>query len=306
MASKVQAGVESLAGGLIECFAISCIFYGITIAQANVYFRTCGRDPQWMKWMATTVIFLETVHTAVLLRKLYFYSVLAIKNPLNLTHVDWTIPAVLILQNVIEIIVNSFYIHRMWLYSKSIMLTIGMFFILLSRDATFLFTAIKSATFTTFGDFDKPGIKGPLIVTHSLAIGLDALLAASMVYHLYRDRTRFRSTRGVISWMMTYYVNTGVVLAALTLAILVAYLAAPKSLLYAGFIDIYGKAMANSLFGALNSRQVIRNKISPVTIISTNAYAESNNGSTGYGINMNAVQVEVEVSTETTKVMDPL
>ena len=75
--------------------------------------------------------------------------------------------------------------------------------------------------------------KVTLIFTHSLAIGLDATTAAAMLYHLYRGRSRFRrlvnnpssnsymlrpsptsiSTRGVISWLMMYYVNTGVLLA---------------------------------------------------------------------------------------------
>ena len=64
-----------LVGGLIECFAISCMsvnimdaflspdsniyssFYGITITQANMYFHTCERDPKWMKWMAAIVTY---------------------------------------------------------------------------------------------------------------------------------------------------------------------------------------------------------------------------------------------------------
>ena len=33
--------------------------------------------------------FLETVHTAILLKKLYFYSVSAIAEPANLGTVDW-------------------------------------------------------------------------------------------------------------------------------------------------------------------------------------------------------------------------
>lgn len=70
-------------------------FYGLTIAQAYVYFRSQEKDPKWTTWMAGIVMYvislnywclnlrdetldsgyrgLETIHTAFFLQQMIFY-----------------------------------------------------------------------------------------------------------------------------------------------------------------------------------------------------------------------------------------
>ena len=119
--SPQSISIDTIAGGFIESFAmlvilivyarqdLTCCFslYGIAVSQGYVYFRSGNRDPLWIKLIAGSVLyvqplrcqhsmanswstsFLETVHTAFFLRMMYFYTVLAIENPLNLGVVDW-------------------------------------------------------------------------------------------------------------------------------------------------------------------------------------------------------------------------
>ena len=84
--------------------------YGISIAQAYVYTQNWGRDPMWMKCLAVAVMYvvlvrlsdrdthtpsipfdslLETVHTVFVQRMQYFYSVLAITDPVGIIKIDW-------------------------------------------------------------------------------------------------------------------------------------------------------------------------------------------------------------------------
>ncbi|KAK7683743.1 hypothetical protein QCA50_013119 [Cerrena zonata] len=63
----------SMFDGLMVCYSIACMFYGITVAQAYVYFRSPEKDPKWTTWMAGLVIGLETIHTAFFLQQMIFY-----------------------------------------------------------------------------------------------------------------------------------------------------------------------------------------------------------------------------------------
>ncbi|KAK7682682.1 hypothetical protein QCA50_014065 [Cerrena zonata] len=84
--------VTSVVGGFIEGIGIANMFFGISVSQAYVYYKQWDRDPVWMKCLAATVILLETCNTVFVQRQQYFYSVLAIENPLLLLRIDWSIP----------------------------------------------------------------------------------------------------------------------------------------------------------------------------------------------------------------------
>ncbi|KAK7683775.1 hypothetical protein QCA50_013151 [Cerrena zonata] len=267
--------VETLIGGYIICFAIGCIFYGITIAQAYAYFSSCERDAAWMKWLAAAVIFLETVHSAVYLRQMYVYSVLALSNPLNLFVIDWSVPTSIILEIVLEVMIYGFYIHRMWTFSKNIPLAIGTVLVFLAQTGTLLFCTAKITTAKTWINLENPVTKSAVLASLSFIIALTITISVVMVYYLRRNRSMVQRTRGVLSWLILYYVNSGVILATIAIVILITYLVAPNSLLYGGFIQAFGKLVANSFFGLLNSRQILRDKMAKPVVIGTNVFSTS-------------------------------
>ncbi|KAK7682762.1 hypothetical protein QCA50_014145 [Cerrena zonata] len=81
-----------------------------------------------------------------------------------------------------------------------------------------------------------------------------------MIYYLRRRQPHFRRTRGIASWLVLYFVSTGAILVALSGTVVIIYLANVSDLLWCGIVIIYSRALANSFFGALNARQVLRNK----------------------------------------------
>ncbi|KAK7682770.1 hypothetical protein QCA50_014153 [Cerrena zonata] len=89
---------------------------------------------------------------------------------------------------------------------------------------------------------------------------LDMLIATSMVYYLHRRQSQLKRTKGIIGWLMLYFVSTGAMLATISGTILVCFIAAPNNLAWSGMIVLYARALSNSFFGALNARQVLRNK----------------------------------------------
>ncbi|CAL1712491.1 unnamed protein product [Somion occarium] len=286
-----MASIPALEGGLIECYGLGCILYGIAVTQAYVYFLSCKNDPQWIKWMAGTVISLETVHTAFFLRQLYFYSVGVIADSGNLSNVDWSVPVCLLVEIIIEFIAEGFYIHRLWIFSKNAYLIFVMVLILLGRHGTFLFLAFHTLLLPTFMQAIVPAMKANFIATLCLLVALEGILASAMVYYLHQNRGRFKRTHSVVNWLIRYYVNTGAILVVLAIILLIIYLVLSNSLLYVGITNIFAKSIANSLLGA----HLLRSKMHEPVIIGTSVFA-SNTETRGYEMHDLQVEVTQEIS----------
>ncbi|KAK7683751.1 hypothetical protein QCA50_013127 [Cerrena zonata] len=262
----------------LQCFAVSGIFYGITIAQAYHYFRSSREDAAWMKWLAGVVMFLETAHMVVYIEQIDYYF--------SPEPQFWTIPTAYVLEIAIEILVNGFYIYRIWMLSKNIPIVIGIGLIFIARIITFLLW-LAGVIIAQF----HAGVKAEQLVTAgffgttSAAIVLDTITAATMVFYLSRSNPGLRRSQEIITWLLVYYVNTGAILASLSIAILVTgyttykledssygFLTIAMPYLYAGIWNIFVKVLANSFFAVLNSRHILRAKMNKPVVIDTNAF----------------------------------
>ncbi|KAK7689041.1 hypothetical protein QCA50_007732 [Cerrena zonata] len=249
-------------GGFVQGIAIANIFYGISIAQAYVYVQHWEHDPRWMKWLATIIILLETGNTVFLQRQQFFYSILSIGDPLLVAKIDWSMPVALLFEVASEIFVQTFYVHRMWMFSKNRILTFGTITLLISRHGFFLYCIADTIKLKTWTETELSKIfRSFFISTAALGILTDAIIATTMAYYLYRNQSQLKRTRGVVGWLIIYFVNTGALLVGFSACTIISYLAAPDSLLFGAFIMFYARAVANSLFGALNARHLLRAKI---------------------------------------------
>ncbi|KAK7689116.1 hypothetical protein QCA50_007807 [Cerrena zonata] len=103
-------------------------------------------------------------------------------------------------------------------------------------------------------------------------------------------------TRSVITWLLILTVNTGLVLSAVGICTLIAYLKMTDSLAYAGLLILSGKLYANSFLAMLNGRHALRTRFrEPVTLNTSVLGLSSLSPSTGAVIQ----PVQIEFSQET-------
>ncbi|KAK7682751.1 hypothetical protein QCA50_014134 [Cerrena zonata] len=253
--------IPSLIGGFIEGISLSNILFGITLSQFYVYAQNWDRDPKWLKYLATVIILLETGFTVVSQRAQYFYSVFSITNPLLLAEIDWSIPAALILGVITEVTVQGFYMYRMWIFSRNILLLVGMTALLISWDILWIKCIVDTLTAATWITlFEGRNFKLSVTLSVSLVICSDVLIAATMVYLLRRKQSQCIRTRGILGWLVLYFVSTGAALVALAGSVLICFLVSPSTLLWAGMTTLYVRSVSNCFFGALNARQLLRSK----------------------------------------------
>ncbi|KAK7683769.1 hypothetical protein QCA50_013145 [Cerrena zonata] len=201
-------------------------------------------------------------------------------------------------------IVDGFYIYRMWTLSRNTILVVAAIQIFLGRNVTFLYwIAQKHDTFSsTAGSLDDSrSTHDTLLITTCLAVGLDIIMAATMVYYLQQNKPEIQRSRGMINWLVIYYVNTGAILASLSIATLVVahYPVTFPSNLFMGLQNIFAKVMANSFFGVLNSRQLLRAKMETPVVVGPNVFGFVRRSSS-----FGSIPVRIEISKETTEMVD--
>ncbi|KAK7682766.1 hypothetical protein QCA50_014149 [Cerrena zonata] len=287
--------ISSLVGGLVEVISISNITLGITIAQCYVYMQNWERDPKWVKVLAITIVLLEIGYTAFAQRVQYFYSVLAIENPFLVIKIDWSVPAALILGVFAELAVQGFYIHRIWSFSKNLLLIIGTCLLLISRHGLFINCIVDTLRFDTWPALQTGrGFKPSIISSMVVIMCTDAVIATTMVYHLHRKHSQFKRTQTIISRLVLYFVGSGALLVAASAAMLICSLVAPNNLLWGGFVVLYARVLSNSFFGALNARQLLRNKGGETITFGTVSFHDE---SVVASVELHKMQVQVDKDT---------
>ncbi|KAK7693059.1 hypothetical protein QCA50_002624 [Cerrena zonata] len=79
-----------------------------------------------------------------------------------------------------------------------------------------------------------------------------------MFFFLWRSRTGLKRSDSVIRWLISYVVNTGVVVMLGSIAVAITFSVLKGNLVFAGLIILQGKLYANAFLGTLNARKMMR------------------------------------------------
>jgi len=207
---------------------------------------------------------LETAHTVFLIHVLYHYTITSFGNLLDVNFITWSIGVAFASELVIIVLVQSFYIRRVWILSdRSYVLTGITALLLLARTAFGLGTSVLLYMVPTWSEFHSE--HGPMTTISgglSFSVAVDFVIAAILVFYLRRGQseTNFSKTHDIIRICMVYAVNTGALTMIVSILILVTFILVKNSLLFAGLALIASKLYANSFLGTLNARHLLRRK----------------------------------------------
>ncbi|KAI0072679.1 hypothetical protein K474DRAFT_1711364 [Panus rudis PR-1116 ss-1] len=102
-------------GGALSIICLSFVLYGITVVQGLTYARNSGTDPLFLKCLVAATFFLETVHACICILLIYEMTIEGFENPAHLQKIYKPCAVNMLLENVIVLIVQGFYIRRVWL-----------------------------------------------------------------------------------------------------------------------------------------------------------------------------------------------
>jgi len=256
--------VDRLLGGLVIEIFIAQILYGISTAQTYVYMLNSKNDAKLLKLMVYTVWVLETAHTVFISHLIYHYVITSFGNLPNVNFIVWSTGAAWISELLIIVLVQCFYLRRVWILSeRSYALTLFPTLLLIARFVFGAGTSVLLYMVPTWSEFhEKPGPMATISGGLSFSVAVDFVIAAILFFYLRRGQSESSYTKssGVIRICMVYAVNTGALTMIVSILILVTFLLMKNSLAFAGLASVASKLYANSFLGTLNARHFLRRK----------------------------------------------
>ncbi|KDQ32916.1 hypothetical protein PLEOSDRAFT_1098904 [Pleurotus ostreatus PC15] len=267
---------NTMGAALIGCI-LAAALYGVSTVQTFFYFTHYSRDPWYTQQIVLAVWVFDTLHQALITHTVYHYVISNYFNPTALGNMIWQeYPARSIGQRFhwthrAKVIHSQFHIayrkrpnlfpsylmHRIWrLSGKKIwpLILIGPFIV--GEFMCSLVFTILSLQMTTFAELTS--LKGLSMSVNVLAAAGDLLISICLVLMLHKRRTGFKKSNTIISRLIIFTINTGLLTTMCAIASLISILVWDTTLIYVSFFFCIGRFYANTLLATLNARSIIR------------------------------------------------
>ncbi|KAL4269496.1 DUF6534 domain-containing protein [Pleurotus pulmonarius] len=248
---------NTMGAALIGCI-LAAALYGVSTVQTFFYFTHYSRDPWYTQQIVLAVWVFDTLHQALITHTVYHYVISNYFNPIALGNMIWSILLEVLVNGFIGLIVQSYLMHRIWrLSGKKLwpLFLIGPF--ILGEFVCSLVFTILSLQMTTFAELTS--LKGLSMTVNVLAAAGDLLISICLVLMLHKRRTGFKKSNTIISRLIIFTINTGLLTTMCAIASLISILVWDATLIYVTFFFCIGRFYANTLLATLNARSIIRN-----------------------------------------------
>jgi hypothetical protein len=239
------------------------VFYGVTVVQTLFYFHTYPNDRFYLKGLVTGIWILDTLSLIMISHGTYTWLVIDFANPLGLNEVIWTIASEPLCTVTISLWVHLFMAYRIYILNhKLVLLAIVIALVSFVPFGAGIYVVVLGlSTSKGFADL-KVEIHPATIVATVFAASLDIVIAATLValLRMHGRQAYLKRTDRMISHLTIYLITNNLLTSFITTAVLIAFFAAPKTLVYLGFTVVISKAYTNTFLSQLNARQSIQGR----------------------------------------------
>ncbi|KAJ4483029.1 hypothetical protein C8J55DRAFT_488548 [Lentinula edodes] len=266
----------------------------VTFSQTWFYFSAQTRDrsdPIWLKLTVMTVVFLDLMHqlfTSQWKSQVYYYCVTNFSNAAALNTIPWSYYGMAMPMGLNTIIVQTFYVWRVWKLSKHLILPGILWSVCLTQFGLLLYYVYRVSGLTSAAEFST--VMGPYaIATNGTGTAADIFIAAAMVYLLQQARTSIKRyehdelmsdmddqaslrTNNVLRAVTIFSVTTGIVTGVCAIFVLSMASAYPGTNIEVTFYFILARLYANSFLATLNVRDHMRDRSHSGGVITTSDF----------------------------------
>ncbi|KAF8269626.1 hypothetical protein EI94DRAFT_934475 [Lactarius quietus] len=253
--------LQNTYGAVFVALLLTTMLTGFEIVQAWIYFGNYwDQDKKIFKSFVGFLTVIDILSTVIGAYSVYWYLVLNFGNIQALEYRVWATNVQTMLGIIPGCSVQLYYVRRIYILSQSIIFPI--IIVPLSLGGTiFGFVIISKASFIKSGSESERHLVLRLATLWMSAIAfVDISITAVMSWALYRRRTGFARTDSMITTLMAYTMNSGLLLSALGIAMTISLAVSPSTLIYVPFLWMLSKCYMNSLYAMLNSRNYVRDR----------------------------------------------
>ncbi|KAF8233854.1 hypothetical protein L208DRAFT_1422837 [Tricholoma matsutake] len=243
-APPILPAFDNTLGALLLGGMIAMALWGITCVQTYTFFTQSHRDTGLQKLTVAFLCALDTFDSALNVHILYFYMVTNYLNPMALLKPVWC--------SVSNFFIRTLFAQRVYKLSQG----------------NILVTAwIVSSHFglTSYLELDK--LADLMYLIFAAGTLSDLSVAVALCVLLFKARTGFRKTDTLIKILVTYTVNTGLIVAVDASLGMIMYIVMPHNFVFLTFYLLLSKLYLNSYLATMNAREDLRDRIDgPVSI----------------------------------------
>jgi len=262
-----MVAIDANFGATFDGLTISLILYGVTCGQAIFYFRTYyKKDILLLKTLVGATWIVDTFHTILIIHSTWHYLISKI-SPQALQTANWSIITQIIPTEIIAVVVDCYFIHRIRKLSETYSKLKGAALLIptICAYGVSLAYVVKCYRFPAFVDAKKD--EWLLGLFSSLRTAVDIAIACSMCILLYSKQDHaMPRTRTLLKSLIQFTVATGLLTSLFTTAYIICAFIMPSNMVYIGIYFVHGKVYLNSMLAALNSREAFKERL-PVVIL---------------------------------------
>ncbi|KIL59068.1 hypothetical protein M378DRAFT_15096 [Amanita muscaria Koide BX008] len=273
---SLSLGPAKTYGPLLLGGLFASILTGVTTIQTVIYYRLYPQDKKSLKGLVFTVWVLDSIHTSFTWRGMWYYLIENFGDETKMKLIHMSIPATGLLTAIITIIVQGFYVDRIFRLSKHNYWISGPIFILsIARLVAAIAIVTEMFLVKTFPAFEK--FNWLLTFALSLSSGVDILITVAMCYLLRESRTHaltfvsldnlsksiitissFPRIHNAIDQIVLYTLEVGTLTSLGAILAMICWTAIPNKLIFLGSLYPVGKLYANSVLAIMNARYQFR------------------------------------------------
>jgi len=221
------------------------------------YFNRYPKDDYRLKLLVVFVWLLDTVHQALISHTSYTYLVTNYANPAYLGHIVRSLVVMVQFSAFICLCVQLFLVQRVWALShRNIPITVVLLLLVVGE---FISTTLYFAKAVQFDSFDQlPQIFNISRSINILGAASDVAIAFTLIVLLHRSRTGFSRSETIITKLVIFTINTGLLTSGCAVLSLITITVFPNNFIYITFFVLIGKLYTNTLLATLNARRSSR------------------------------------------------
>ncbi|KAJ7223297.1 hypothetical protein GGX14DRAFT_694365, partial [Mycena pura] len=237
----------------------SFMLFGMTITQVYIYFTRFHDDRPKLKAFVAFVFLCEVGHALSIGDSLYRFTITDYgkdENPFLLRAPKTLLIAVLF-SGIIGPSVQSFFSHRIYILSQSLLLPCIIWSIAFLR---FLSSTVVGITGLMMSSMESYVEQWGWLVTTTWGISVanDVVITGTLAFLLYRRRGDMNRTVALLDKLIKWTVETGMLTSSTGIIMLIFFVRMKNSLIWLAMFTIGARLFANSLLASLNSRIGIR------------------------------------------------
>ncbi|KAJ8596451.1 hypothetical protein M405DRAFT_166863 [Rhizopogon salebrosus TDB-379] len=243
--------LDNTFGAFLIGVVISATLYGVTCVQTWYYFTRYSSDPWYIRLLVAAVLVSDSVHQALITHTVYTYLVTDFGVYEDLTTLVWSL--------IVEVLFNGFTaLMVQWsaVSNKSIIATASVLSLVIGEFVLVVVYVAKAINFTTFAQLTE--LKPLSMSVNAVAAAGDVLIAIFLCTLLQQSRTGFRRSDTMISKLILFSINTGLLTSVCAVLSLISITVWPNTFIYIAFYFCLGRLYCNSLLATLNARKSLR------------------------------------------------